>query len=236
MKIKAVLFDLDGTLLPMDFDTFFNDYFGRLAAYLAPHGYEPKVLVDAVMKGTHAMVKNDGSMTNIERVWSVFNAIFGEGGPRRDRLFESFYAEEFPKIKDSCGYTPEAAEVVAELKRRGYRVALATSPIFPMVATRQRMDWVGLSPEDFEFISTYENFSRTKPNLGYYEDALKLLGLRAEECVMIGNNVAEDMVAEKLGMHVFLVPRDLINPKGEDVSRYPCGSLAEAVSYVEQLG
>ena len=35
MSIKAVLFDLDGTLLPMDMDVFINSYFGLLARKLA---------------------------------------------------------------------------------------------------------------------------------------------------------------------------------------------------------
>ena len=62
--MKTVLFDLDGTLLPMDQDVFIRAYFGGLAQKLAPLGYEPKQLLDAVWAGTGAMVKNDGSRTN----------------------------------------------------------------------------------------------------------------------------------------------------------------------------
>ena len=36
MSIKAILFDLDGTLLPMDQNVFTKDYFGRLAAWMGP--------------------------------------------------------------------------------------------------------------------------------------------------------------------------------------------------------
>ena len=48
LKLTTVLFDLDGTLLPMDRDVFVKDYFGRLARKLAPYGYEPKKLIEAV--------------------------------------------------------------------------------------------------------------------------------------------------------------------------------------------
>ena len=58
MKITTVLFDLDGTLLPMDQDEFTNGYFGLLMAKIAPKGYEPKKTIDAVWAGTAAMVKN----------------------------------------------------------------------------------------------------------------------------------------------------------------------------------
>ena len=64
MGIKAVLFDLDGTLLSMDLDVFIKDYFGRLARHLAPHGFDPELLIKTVWEGTGAIIKNDGSATN----------------------------------------------------------------------------------------------------------------------------------------------------------------------------
>ena len=42
--IDTVFFALDGTLLPMDLEVFVKDYLGRIAAKLAPHGYDPKQL------------------------------------------------------------------------------------------------------------------------------------------------------------------------------------------------
>ena len=58
MEIKNVLFDLDGTLLPMDMERFTNGYFQLLTEKMAPLGYDPKALTDAVWAGTAAMVKN----------------------------------------------------------------------------------------------------------------------------------------------------------------------------------
>ena len=60
MAITTVLFDLDGTLLPMDQEIFVKTYFSLLAKKLAPHGYEPEALINAVWAGTRAMVKNTG--------------------------------------------------------------------------------------------------------------------------------------------------------------------------------
>lgn len=57
MSIKAVLFDLDGTLLPMDQDEFVKAYFGLLAKRLAPLGYEVEKLYQVLWKGVAAMVK-----------------------------------------------------------------------------------------------------------------------------------------------------------------------------------
>ena len=47
--LKAVLFDLDGTLLPMDQDAFVEGYFGLLARKMIPYGYEPEKLVKAIL-------------------------------------------------------------------------------------------------------------------------------------------------------------------------------------------
>ena len=102
----------------------------------------------------------------------------------------------------------------------GYDVALATNPIFPSIATRKRISWTGLSYDDFSLVTTYENSSYCKPNLKYYEEILNKLGYKPEECLMVGNDVVEDMIAKKLGMKVFLLPNCLINKNNEVLKQY----------------
>ena len=229
MSIKAILFDLDGTLLPMDQAAFTKDYFGRLARYLVPHGVDPERLISAIWQGSDAMTNNTGSVTNEKCFWDVMEKAYGEGISNLEPVFRRFYAEEFDKVSASCGRDPEAATTVAELRRLGYRLVLATSPLFPRIATERRIAWAGLSPDDFELVTTYENSIHAKPNLEYYRDILSFLGLSADECLMVGNDVGEDMVAEEIGMSVYLTPRDLINRKGADISRYKKGTLAELI-------
>ena len=118
MSIKAILFDLDGTLLPMDQQKFTKDYFGRLARYLAPHGVDPERLISAIWQGSDAMTKNDGSMTNEARFWSVMETAYGAGIGKLEPTFKRFYEEEFDKVSASCGRDSEAAPTVAELKRQ----------------------------------------------------------------------------------------------------------------------
>ena len=235
MGIKVVLFDLDGTLLPMDLDIFVKDYFGRIAAKLAPQGYDPKKLVDTIWRGTGAMVQNDGSCTNEEAFWKFAVTVFGERILQDKHFFDSFYETEFDKIKAVCGYHPAAAEIVHGLKEKGYRVVLATNPIFPARATQWRIQWTGLRPEDFEIYTTYENSRYCKPNLDYYRDILAQLGVKPEECLMVGNDVGEDMIARQLGMKVFLLTDCLINKNNEDISRYPNGSFETLRKFVSAL-
>ena len=235
MAITTVLFDLDGTLLPMDQDLFTKKYFGALAAKLAPHGYDPEQLIKGVWAGTAAMVKNTGGKTNEEAFWEDFTGRFGRQVRDDIPIFDEFYRTDFSCAKEACGFAPMAAQIVARLKERGFRVILATNPIFPAIATQNRIRWAGLEPEDFELYTTYENSCHCKPNLDYYRDILAQLNVTPEECLMVGNDVREDMVAEMLGMQVFLLTDCLLNKDGTDISDYPQGGFPELAEYLENL-
>ena len=233
--ITTVFFDLDGTLLPMDQEKFVKSYLGRMAKKMAPHGYDPEMLVKSIWMGTGAMVKNDGSATNETVFWNVFDQLFGRDTRVDEPLFEEFYRNEFQAVKDDCGFDPRAAEAIRQIKALGLRTVLATNPLFPPIATHSRVRWAGLGPEDFEFITTYDNSCFCKPNPDYYREILGKLNLKAEECVMVGNDVNEDMVARELGMKVFLLTDCILNKDNKDISQYPCGSFPELLDYIWSL-
>lgn len=235
MAITTVLFDLDGTLLPMDLDTFIKAYFGAIAKRMVPYGYEPKKLIDAIWQGTGAMVRNDGRQTNEAAFWEAVSQIYGKSILADQRLFDEFYITQFSKLQSVCGYDPMASKIVHLLKQKGYRVVLATNPIFPALATQWRIRWAGLQPEDFALYTTYENSCYCKPNLDYYRSILEKLDIPPEECLMVGNDVREDMVAQKLGMDVFLLTDCLINPNSENIAHYSRGGFAELMHLVEAL-
>ena len=235
MNIKYILFDLDGTLLPMDQEVFVKAYFGKLTAKLAPLGYEAGALVKAIWAGTEAMVKNDGSCLNEEAFWRCFREIFGERVEADKPVFEDFYRNEFQQAKAVCGHDRRAAEIVRGLKERGLRPVLATNPIFPAIATESRIRWAGLEPEDFVFYTTYENACHCKPNLAYYRDILARLGAAPEECVMVGNDVQEDMAARELGMKVFLLTDCLIDRADTDLTQYPHGGFDELAAFLKVI-
>ena len=235
MPIKTIFFDLDGTLLPMDQEAFVKAYTKGLAGYMMPYGYDPEKLIKGLWAGTGAMVKNDGRCTNETLFWQVFNPIVGKDARSDEKLFERFYHTDFHKAKDACGFAPQAAEIVRGLKARGFRVVLATNPLFPHFATENRIRWAGLTPEDFDYYTTYENSSFCKPNTAYYQEILEKLGCKAEECAMVGNDVEEDMVAGELGMKTFLLTDHLINRGGESVDRWSHGGFAELKTWLETL-
>ena len=221
--IKAILFDLDGTLLPMDQNEFVKGYFGGICDWIAPYGYEPKAIVNGIWTATKAMIENDGSRLNEEVFWENFSKVLGEEILQYKSAFDEFYIEEFKKVKAFCGYNPMAREIIDLVKEKGFKVICATNPIFPKMATMHRMNFAGLSSEDFDYFTYYENSSFCKPNIEYYKQVLSVFGLKPEECIMVGNDVTEDGVAQKLGIKVFILTDCLINEKNIDINSFSNG-------------
>lgn len=231
-KITTVLFDLDGTLLPMELKRFTGAYFKLLAETAAPYGYEPDSLVAAVWKGTKAMVLNDGTIKNDQRFWQVFAGELGEKVLEMRPVFDQFYANEFHKAKAAVGENPLAKKAVEGLKAQGRQVILATNPLFPAVGVATRLSWLGLRPENFLYVTTYENSSYCKPNPAYFTQLLDAAGKRPEECLMVGNDVQEDVLAAaQAGISTYLVTDCLENAGEEDLSQMRKGSFQEFLRF-----
>ena len=235
MSIKAVLFDLDATLLPMDQDEFIESYFKSISAKMAKYGYEPKKLIEAIWSGIKAMVFSTGEKLNEKSFWDEFKTIFGDKALDDIEIHKEYYEKDFDALKSVCGYTPKSNQLIKHLKKKGIVVALATNPVYPAIATEKRIDWAGLDKEDFALVTTFENSHYCKPNPNYYKEILEKLGMKPEECVMVGNDAHEDMIAEKLGIKVFLLTDNLLNSKNLDITKYPQGSFEELFDYLDNL-
>ncbi len=235
MSITTILFDLDGTLLPMDQAVFTQAYFRALTSRAARDGFDPQKLTSTIMTGIVAMVKNRGDVSNEVAFWQCFAETYGPPSLQTLAMFDDFYAHHFEEVRSSCGHEPRAAELIRSLKARGLRLVLATNPIFPRVATESRIRWAGLDLTDFELITTYENASHCKPNPAYYKDILGALDLDPATCLMVGNDVGEDMVAATLGMQVFLLTDCLINTKKADITAYPHGDFDALIAHLSTL-
>jgi len=235
MSKLAVLFDLDGTLLPMDYDLFIKYYFGALAQKMVPYGYEADSLIRAVWTGTKAMQLNNGDDTNENRFWVKFAEILGENVMVHKDTLDDFYRKDFIAAKQACGFSPKAKDAVRLVRERGMKCILATNPIFPAVATEARIEWAGLDSGDFDLITTYHNSRFCKPNPEYYREICEKLKLDPAECAMVGNDVIEDMAAEELGMETFLLTDCILNKENRDITRYTHGSFEELIRWIENL-
>lgn len=234
--MNTFIFDLDGTLLPMPSqEKFLEAYLKALSGKVITYGMDPKKVIKAVMSGTELMIKNDGTRMNIDRFWEEFCRIMGDEARQLEDIFEDFYKNEFTIAKCTTSTHPLARQCMQQLKKKGYTVALATNPLFPKIATRTRILWAGLDPKDFDLITTYENSSYCKPNLEYYKEVLNNIEKRPEECIMVGNDVKEDMCASRLGLDTFLLKDCLICPEGEDITNMKQGSFEDLYDMINEL-
>lgn len=235
--MNTVFFDLDGTLLPLNQEEFVKSYFSLVAGVFAkePYSYDPQALVKGIAKGTAAMVSNDGSVSNMERFWQVFAENVDKNIRKYEKDFDAFYSNEFLKLRNITKQNKYTLECVNILKDKGYTLVAATNPLFPKAATAQRLSWAGVSYDDFEYVTTYDNCSYCKPSLDYYRGILKNIGKKPQDCLMVGNDVIEDMCTEKIGFNTYLVTDCLINPEKADISRYNNGSFEDFYRYVNDL-
>ena len=233
--LDTILFDLDGTLAPFAQDAFIQTYFKALVSRVAPMGYKPDDMIDALWQGVSAMTGNDGSRTNRQIFWESFTQKLGIQAMALENILNDFYAREFDSVRTVLGETVDRGPLLRGLREKGYGLVLATNPIFPAVAVETRLGWVGLRPEDFDYVTTYENSRRSKPNPDYYRDILAHIGRRGERCLMAGNNPVDDMAALQAGISVYLVTDYLENPDGAPIEDYPHGGFRDLAASLERL-
>ena len=230
----SILFDLDGTLLPMDYDLFTKTYFKELCVKMAPLGYEPQALVNAIWAGVKDIVTGGGQSTCEDRFWVKFAQVFGDRVYDDKPVIDDFYTHEFNNASVVTQPTPLARTIVDLGHKKGVKVVLATNPIFPLCAVHSRLNWAGLSPEDFDLVTSYETSHYCKPDPRYYTEFLDKLGLNPKDCLMIGNDVGEDIkAAQSLGISTFLITDCVIGDPGSVTT--PSGSFQDAISFLEAL-
>lgn len=237
MMITTLFFDLDGTLLPMDLETFTRGYLGSLSRAMAKEGYEPHELVKNVMKGVASMSAHPSEQTNEQAFWQTLIPVYGQEMIDRSKpAFDEYYRTLFDECKNSClAPNPEIPQLIEKARALGFRLVLATNPLFPRDAIRKRLEWIGLKPEDFELVTTYEDSHYTKPNPEYFKETARRAGIRPEEVLMIGNDLEEDYGAIPAGMKLFVLEDCLIPSKNRSVDEFDHGHVPELEAFLEKL-
>lgn len=232
--INTILFDLDGTLLPMDMKAFEKLYFGAMAEYLKDL-IGPKELVKNIWASTNAMIANVEYKTNEEIFMEDFKTrIDGDIVTYKER-FDKFYDEEFIKVKAAVYESKLMQESVKLLKEKGYKLVIATNPLFPLKAIHHRIRWAGFEPSEFQYITCYEQNHYCKPQLKYYDEILKEIEKTPEECMMVGNDVQEDLIAGKLGLKTFLIKDCLLHRTEDEIAADYQGDYEGFYEFVKGL-
>jgi FMN phosphatase YigB (HAD superfamily) len=234
--LKALLLDLDDTLIDNSMDTFIPAYFRALEAFVAGV-VEPGRFIQELLKATRAMDGNDGSGPSNE---DVFAAAFypGLGVPREEMepLLARFYSEAFPRLEPLTGKRPAAPKIVEWAMARGLQVVIATNPLFPRTAIEQRMAWggVGVDRFDYELVTCYENSHATKSSPAYFREIVGFLDREPEECLMVGDNWGWDVVcAGTAGIPSYWIAMDGARPPEPVVPVVGRGDLDDLLASAE---
>lgn len=200
----TLLLDLDDTLLNTNIHSFVPAYFQALSRELAPH-IAPDLMLRALMAGTNKMMASDDFTQTLEQ---VFNAEFyPQIDSSREKIadaIENFYDHTFPTLSGVTAPKPEAKPFVEWAQAQGFHLAIATDPFFPRKATYHRLRWAGFDPEQFELVSSFEDFHFTKTHPAYYAEVLGQMGWQEGAVLMVGNDLERDILpAKRLGLATY---------------------------------
>ena len=233
--MKAILFDLDGTLLPIKMNDFETLYFKGLSLHFADW-MEAKTLIEMVWEATVAMVSSQDDRTNETVFFEAFTPLIGENRLEEARIrFEKFYLGRFSDLKLALHPSPPWKPILKDLRNKGFILVCATNPIFPMMATQQRLSWIDLSFEDFDLVTTFESSKACKPQLKYYQDIFNQIGIRPQEAMMIGNDTFEDLVVSHLGTQTYLVTNYIKESSQGSIPPTYRGNRDECMDFLRQL-
>jgi len=232
--MNTILFDLDGTLLPIDMVLFEKLYFEELSKYFSDI-ISPRELAKNIWSSTKIMVQNTEYKTNEEIFMADFTSRMNMELPLLQKRFDEFYDTSFLKIKEYALDIQCIKESVKILKSKGYTIVLATNPLFPEKAIHHRIRWAGFEPEDFSYISTFENNHYCKPQLKFYEEILKDIEKKPEDCLMVGNDVQEDLISKKLGLKTYLITNNLLHRNEDKIITDYTGEYEDFYEYVQTL-
>jgi FMN phosphatase YigB (HAD superfamily) len=228
-SFKALLLDLDGTLLDIDMSFFLgplvdemHDFFSDVMGYVR--------FRKGLFGGTEEIMSTprpDGE-TNRDGFFQAFEQITGLSPTEAEGRFEKFYATVFPALGAFTHPVEGGVEFVTRAAQSGYVMGLATNPIFPVSATLERVRWAGIDPRLFTLVPGLENMSSCKPSGRYFLEVASRMGCEPESCLMVGNDLEQDLPAADVGMGTYIV-------EGRVIGRKMSGRKPDARGTLEEL-
>jgi FMN phosphatase YigB (HAD superfamily) len=228
----TLLLDLDDTLLNTNQATFVPAYFKTLTDSFAPR-WDANIIARALLTGTAVMNQSRDPGRTLEEVFhDSFLPQVGMTSEEFDEHIEEFYSRKFPTLQPITSQNPQAKPFVDWAQSQGYRIAIATDPLLPREAAYQRVRWAGFEPEQFDLISTFDNFHFSKTYPAYYAEALGRLGWQEGPVLMAGNDMERDILpAKRLGLAAFFVEAESGSRSGPEAGLR--GSLPDLRLYLE---
>ena len=215
--LRAVLFDLDGTLIENDMDVFITHFLRRFAPHLA-HRVAPEKFVQSWLHALQFMLRNnDRALTNQQAFDLNFYPAVGALPEDLQPSIQAFYATSYRGLRSLVRPRPGTRETIQAMLDAGLSVVIATNPIFVHTAVAQRLEWAGVSDLSLALVTSSENMHAAKPSPQYYQEILDRVGCAPDESVMIGDDFINDIQpASRLGMHTYWVNLNTTTPPNFD--------------------
>jgi len=201
--LAAILFDLDNTLIMFDEDTFYAGYIRRISQVFADI-MPADLFLQRLISATRSLRQNDGRVSNKEFFMAGFSQGYEDRREELWRRFQYFYENEYDRLESGVSLPAALHQVFDELIQGGFMLVLASNPLFPESVQRKRLAWAGLQHVPFALVTHIENMSFCKPRLEYYLEICDKIRQAPEDCLMVGNDPVNDMVAAKVGMKTYL--------------------------------
>ena len=213
----TLLIDLDNTLLDNDMDKFIPAYIQALGKQMAPYT-DTRKLAPVMMAATQNMFTNTDPRRTLKEAFDPdFYPKLGITETEVRPTLTQFYDEVFPDLKTVAQSRPEAQTLIETAFARGWRVAIATSPLFPQAAIQHRLNWAGVPAQKYPYaiIPSFESFHFTKPNPAYFAELLGRFGWPRGATVMVGNDADHDIRgAQLIGIPTFWISNGQPYPEG----------------------
>ena len=206
--ISVLLFDLDNTLIFMDENQFVTSYASNAALYFKDIFPNSKDFIFHLLEGTKYMVSTNSNQTNIEKFFEYFlpkcNGLSYDVIYKR---FYNFYMNDFDNVRNIIQTDAIVPKIFEKVIEKGYKIVIATDPLFPEIATKKRIIWAGLEKylDKITLITHGEQFKASKVRSDYYRQITEMIHAKPDECLMIGNDFFKDGLASTIGMKYFQI-------------------------------
>jgi FMN phosphatase YigB (HAD superfamily) len=202
--LKAILFDLDNTLIYFDELTFYKKYTAQVSegfADMIPLDLFQKKLLSAI----RTLMDNHGEMSNADYFMTIFCQGFEAKRNEIWKRFMRFYEEEYDQFQTLVSVPQGIREVFLQLWEKNLKLVIASNPVWPLDVQMKRLSWAGLGDLHFDLVTHIENMSYCKPRIEYYQEICLKMNEKPEACLMVGNDPINDMIVATIGMKTFLV-------------------------------
>ena len=215
--LKAVIFDVDGTLLDTE-----RIYMQAWKAAAAEMGY---VMPDSVLQKTRAVNTKDAARIFETEIGNGFS--YTKIRPIRVRIAEEIIARESPILKAGV------LELLDYLDEKEILLAVASST--NTQTTKEHLASSGIA-DRFAVTVGGDMIVNGKPHPDIFLKAAELLGVAPEDCIVVEDSPAGIRAGHAAGMKTVLVPdQAVITDEIIAISDVMLKSLLEMPAYLQNL-